>query len=1001
MAESSGSSGSESSAIAQSEARFRAMVDSAPVLVWIANASNACVWFNKPWLQFVGRTMEHECAGSRADSIHPADLDRCLEAFSTHSQARQPFMMEYRLRRHDGAYRWVLDNAVPLYDPAGEFDGYIGSCVDITDRKQAEAATKLLADAGAAFASSINYEKTLEELARLVVPGFADWCSIDLKDVASGDIRRAIVVHSDPDKVELAHELRRRYPPKKDDPAGVPHVIRSGETIWAAAFPEDVIRNGAQDADHARILLGLQLRSYICVPLIARGRPIGALTLVTAESSRTYTPADVAVAEELGRRAGVAADTAALFETARRNEAALAESEAKFRQLVNTIPQLAWMAKPDGWIFWYNDRWYDYTDTTPQQMEGWGWEKVHDPAELPRIKERWGAAIAEGVAWEDTFPLRRHDGQMRWHLSRAMPLRDADGRVLLWFGTNTDITEAREARGKIEQLNRELSQRLGDFETLLNVAPIGIAIARDAECRQITVNKMFAEWVGVDPGSNVSGSAPEDERTRPYSVLRDGREVPASELPIQKAAAIAQDVRNIELELVRADGHKTAIFGYARPLFDEHGKVRGSLGAFIDVTERKRVEEERARLLEAERAARLDAEHVSRMKDEFLATLSHELRTPLNAILGWSQILKRTGADDEDFEHGLEAIERNARSQTQLIEDLLDMSRIISGKVRMDVKRVGLAEIVDAAVESIAPAAEAKKVKLEKTFDPLAAFVSADPGRLQQVVWNLLSNAVKFTPSGGTISIAVERVNSHMQMRVSDTGKGIRPEFLPFVFERFRQEDASTTRRYGGLGLGLSIVKHLVELHGGSIEVSSPGEGQGSTFTIALPVSAVTHDHQHHHESAANSSPANDDFRPPDFNGVKILIVDDDQDAREIMSRMLVERGAVALTASSAADGLMLLQRDRPKVLISDIGMPITDGYEFIRQVRSMSPEAGGTTPAIALTAFARPDDRRRALLAGFQMHLVKPVDPAELLTVCASLAGLMHHSITPPRPPH
>ena len=532
----------------------------------------------------------------------------------------------------------------------------------------------------------------------------------------------------------------------------------------------------------------------------------------------------------------------------RRAEAELRESEARFQAMANSIPQLAWMARPDGWIFWYNQRWHDYCGSTPEQMEGWGWQEVHDPRELPRVIEKWKAAVASGEPWEDTFPLRRHDGELRWHLSRARPFRDEFGKVTLWFGTNTDITE-----------------------------------------------------------------------------------------------------------------------------------------------ERKRAEERDA-LLQSEQAARLEVERASRMKDEFLATLSHELRTPLNAILGWSQLLRRDGrtdVDKETLDEGLSVIERNARAQTQLIEDLLDMSRIVSGKIRLDVQPVQAASFIDAAIETVMTAAEAKGIRIQKVLDSYAGPVSGDPNRLQQVVWNLLSNAIKFTPRGGRIQVLLERVNSHVEISVADSGQGIRPEFLPYVFERFRQADASTTRSHGGLGLGLAIVKQLVELHGGTIRAKSPGEGQGSTFTVTLPVQVVHRDADDAirvHPRTARASSISADCSS--LAGLKVLVVDDEADARTLIRKLLEECDATVVTAGSAAEALPLIESERPDVLVSDVGMPETDGYDFLRQVRAMGAERGGKVPAIALTAFARSEDRTRALLSGFLVHVSKPVEPQELVATVASVSG-------------
>ncbi len=518
---------------------------------------------------------------------------------------------------------------------------------------------------------------------------------------------------------------------------------------------------------------------------------------------------------------------------------AIREGEQRFQAMANSIPQLAWMAKPDGWIFWYNQRWHAYCGSTPEQMEGWGWQSVHDPGELPRVMEKWKGAVVRGEPWEDTFPLRRHDGEYRWHLSRAMPFRDAQGGILLWFGTNTDITDQQQAA------------------------------------------------------------------------------------------------------------------------------------------------DERQRLLESERAARQEAERVSRMKDQFLATLSHELRTPLNAIFGWTQLLKRGKDDPEMVAEGIDVIDRNVRVQTQLIEDLLDMSRIISGKVRLDVQRVELPEVIHAALEVVQPAAEAKGIRLEKVIDPNAGPVSGDPARLQQVLWNLLTNAIKFTSKGGKVCILLERVNSHVQISVSDTGEGINPDFLPHLFERFSQADGSSKRKHGGLGLGLSIVKSLVEMHGGTITARSEGPGKGALFAVHLPLRVTTQDEA---PTLATSPGTRASLlaNSPKLTGVKVLIVDDEPDARELVKRVLVEYEAVPALADSAAAASRMLPSFLPDVIVSDIGMPEQDGYEFIRSIR----KEGVRTPAVALTAFARPQDRIRSIQAGYQVHLPKPVEPAELVAVIASLAG-------------
>ncbi|HEY1686293.1 MAG TPA: ATP-binding protein [Tepidisphaeraceae bacterium] len=414
----------------------------------------------------------------------------------------------------------------------------------------------------------------------------------------------------------------------------------------------------------------------------------------------------------------------------------------------------------------------------------------------------------------------------------------------------------------------------------------------------------------------------------------------------------------------------------------------GVASAYTDALYRAEEREaEKTQLLASERTARSAAEHASRMKDEFLATLSHELRTPLNAILGWAHLLRQNNAVNSDLKNGLETIERNARMQTQLIEDLLDMSRIVSGKIRLDIQRVSPLAFIEPAVETITPAAEAKGIRIEKILDPQAGPISGDPARLQQVMWNLLSNAVKFTPRQGKIQVVLERVNSHIEITVADNGQGVDSDFLPFVFDKFRQADATSTRKHGGLGLGLSIVKQLIELHGGAVRVKSRGLGQGTTFTLELPVTVA------HSDDAVRihpTSPAAADANNQDkvLSGTRLLVVDDEPDARELIKKILEESGAQVVLASSATEGLEILQHEQLDALLSDIGMPDMDGYEFIKKVRAIATASQKPIPAIALTAFARSEDRTRSLLAGYQVHLSKPVEPAELLATVVSATG-------------
>jgi PAS domain S-box-containing protein len=519
----------------------------------------------------------------------------------------------------------------------------------------------------------------------------------------------------------------------------------------------------------------------------------------------------------------------------------LRESDAQFHLLAETIPQLAWSARPDGYVDWYNQRWYDYTGTTFDEMKQWGAKAVHDPERLDDVQARWQASVDAGEPFEMEFPLRRRDGQFRWHLTRAVPLRDEAGGIVRWFGTNTDVDASR----------------------------------------------------------------------------------------------------------------------------------RAAL--------------ERVALLENEQRARVAAEVASRAKDEFLATASHELRTPLNAILGWARMLQSGRLDQGGLLRAIDSIERNARIQVRLIEDILDGSRIITGQLHLETRPVDLTSVVTAALDAVRDAAAAKRIALTIDIDGAAVGVLGDAERLEQVIWNLANNAIKFTPEGGTVSLSLRRAGASVQLQVADTGEGISADFLPHVFERFRQAEGSTTRRYGGLGLGLALVRHLVEAHGGTVRAESQGLGRGAVFTVTLPTQASGID-----DAIAGRSSIDDTQRfanrEIDLGGVTVLVVDNEADARDLVATALRARGAEVTAASSAAEALALLSAHDFMVMVSDIGMPVTDGYELIRLVRALPDGRGMHLPAVALTAYSREVDRRRALDAGFHAYVAKPVEPADLARVVAGL---------------
>ena len=539
----------------------------------------------------------------------------------------------------------------------------------------------------------------------------------------------------------------------------------------------------------------------------------------------------------------------------------------------------------------------------------------------------------------------------------------------------------------------ELEQQRRVVETVLS-SIVDFAYTLDLNGRFVYINKALLDFWGLDLASAVGKNFfdlqyPDELAAKLQGQIQQVIETKQSlsdQTPYTSPAGASGVYEYILTPVLAADGSVELVAGSTRDITERHLAHERLLRSEENL---RVLQAQNEHLLESERAARSTAEHASRMKDEFLATLSHELRTPLSAILGWTQLMRGLQLESEELKEGLETIERNARVQTQLIEDLLDMSRIISGKVRLDVQPLQLVSCLEAALETVMPAAKAKGIIVEKYFDPLAGSILADGNRLQQVAWNLLSNAIKFTPRGGRVAMSLKRLDSHFELCVADSGQGIAADFLPLVFNRFLQADASTSRKHSGLGLGLAITKQLVELHGGTIAVKSAGELQGSTFTVSLPLE-ILYDGAENGESLPSEGAAEiaRPWKNANLVGLKILVVEDDADSRELLKRVLEESRAEVATAASAAEGLEAIKLQRPDILISDIGMPLVDGYEFLRRVRELDSSFGGEIAAVALTAFARPEDRTKALSVGFVAHLTKPANPTEVLAIIARVAG-------------
>jgi PAS domain S-box-containing protein len=548
------------------------------------------------------------------------------------------------------------------------------------------------------------------------------------------------------------------------------------------------------------------------------------------------------------------------------------------------------------------------------------------------------------------------------------PASDDRGEVTHFVAALRDVTERR-------RIEEALRRREEEFRLLFDLSAIGMAEV-SPEGRYLSVNRKYCEMLGYSEQELLHLAVV--DVTHP-----DDREATAAQVSSGFTSGEPAEY-SLEKRYVRKDGATIWALINWTIVRDGEGHPLHSVANIQDITARKRAEAEREELLLRERAARETAEAEARSKDEFLAVVSHELRSPLNAILGYAALLRYGPMDDQKVKKAVDVIERSGKAQAHLIDDLLDTARIISGKLRLTVGPLDLASVIVDAVQTVNPAAEAKGVSLQANLPPGISQITGDHARLQQIVWNLLSNAVKFTPEGGLIEVSLERVDPHICLIVSDTGKGISNDFLPYVFDRFRQFDASSARRHGGLGLGLSLVKYLVELHGGTIEATSAGEGRGSTFKVTLPVRAV-------------ATPIGETGAEPvtvtssqELAGVRALVVDDENDARELLQTALKYYGADVIAVSSASEAYALITeaspQERPDIMIADIGMADEDGYSLIRRVRDWERPRSAHIPAVALTAYGRIEDRMRALNAGFQIHVGKPVDANELVVVITNL---------------
>jgi hypothetical protein len=779
-------------ALQESEGRLRRITEATQDVLWEIDPRTGRLWWSeraRPLFGFQAAEYEIELK-DWYDRIHPEDVDRVKTQFEQFLRnGATDWVDEYRFRRAGGAYIHILDRGWKFHIENGEPTLISGAMSDITDRKRAEEALQ-------------RSEERLNMALQAVNIGMLDW-----------DIRANALVWSE--KLTAMFGL-------------LPDRTRGAYEDWFdRVHPEDLPACEAS----IRETLEHRLSRWQAEYRIIRG-DTGAVRWIDTQSRIFY--------DDQGWP--LRAIAANMDITDRKQvEEAVRESEARFRQIADAMPQIVYTCGADGMANYINQRGQEYLGVSLEQSVGNAWREALHPDDRERTGRQWAEAVKTEQPFEIEYRLRRKDGQYRWLLSRAVPIRNEQKKIVKWIGTSTDIHD------------------------------------------------------------------------------------------------------------------------------------------------RKQAEDEREEVLAHEQAAREASEAANRAKDEFLALVSHELRSPLTAILGYASLLRQGPFDAQKVKQAVEVIERSGKAQVQLIDDLLDTARIISGKLKLYVGPVDLAVVIHEAVQTIYPAANAKGISLQADFPSEIGQITGDPVRLQQVVWNLLSNAVKFTPMGGRVEVRLERVDPHIRITVSDTGKGISPEFLPYVFDRFRQADASSARRYGGLGLGLALVKYLVELHGGTIEAASAGEGQGTTFKVTLPVRAVT---ALPGEAAGSMVAAPGPEEANMLAGVRVLVVDDESEARELIKLALAQYGADVVTAGSAAEAYNLItaEQERPSVIVTDLSMPEEDGYSLLRRVREWEREHGLYLPAVALTAYGRMEDRMRALMAGFQTHVAKPVEPAELAVVIKSL---------------
>ncbi|MCU1231641.1 MAG: domain S-box [Acidobacteria bacterium] len=992
-------------AVAESERRYRDLANAMPQIVWSARPDGTFDYFNDRWYDFTG--FARGTPSGWDPILHPDDAERTRTMWKASLESGQPYDIEYRFRDRSGAYCWHLCRALPARDANGAIVRWYGTCTDVEELKRAQGELseretvlqqqnvllQTLLDVSEVMSAELDVNKLVQFITDAATQLAGAQFGAFFYNVVdkNGESYMLYTISGVP------REAFSKFPMPRNTAIFAPTF--SGAGIVRSEDIRNDPRYGKNEPYHGMPAGHLPVVSYLAVPVISkRGTVIGGLFFGHAEAGK-FTEESERLVAGVAAQAAIAIDNARLIVDATQSAERVRREEERYRTLVTATSQIVWSAAPDGAFTAEVPAWSELTGQSAAEQSGFGWLDAVHPDDRDRVRDAWQESVRSGSPFNGEYRVRSSNGAYRWFAARGYALRDEDGQVREWIGAASDIDDRRrseEATAFLADASVLLTSSL-DPETILTRLA-HLAVPR------------LADWCVIDvkqeeePYRRLVHAFADGDKAEIVAELHRDHRIPAEHDPVVEVMSsgrpsIIEELTPELLDTMAGDEEHRALTRQLEPrslivvpivaagqVFGAITLVHASSGRRFSERDLPLIEDIAARVGVAVQNARLymEAQAANRAKDEFLATLSHELRTPMTSILGWARMLRLGGLDDTMIGEAINAIERSSRAQAQLIDDILDVSRITLGKLRLAIEQLNLNEIVANAVEAVRPAANAKSVAVETELLRDALIVNGDPNRLQQVVWNLVNNAVKFTSAGGTVRVITGRNAVEATVQVVDSGEGIAAEFLPYIFERFRQADSTTTRRFGGLGLGLAIVKQISELHGGRVTVTSEGLGRGATFTVVIPIAAQN--------AAAPEAPMPELVLPradlPDLSGIDILVVDDERQAQRLLTVVLEQAGATVRAVSTADEALGAIRRARPRLLISDIAMPDRDGFSLIEDIRNVLRISEQQMPAIAVTAFGRTEDRVRILAAGFQRYLMKPLDPSDLTRSVAEAVG-------------